>query len=99
MATVHGLDWRRAKWNAFASAYLRLGERVIAKYADEVIVLSRDVQAYFRDVYGRETHLIENGVAPVAYAPAARLPGGGGWRRGAMCCFWRGLCRKRDCTI
>ena len=69
VSTVHGLDWQRAKWNRFASAYLKLGERVLARFADEVIVLSPDVQDYFRQVYGRETNLIENAVAPME--PAA----------------------------
>ena len=87
VATVHGLDWRRAKWNAFASAYLRLGERVIAKYADEVIVLSRDMQTYFREVYGRETHLIENGVAPVAYAPCGEIARRWGLEKGSYVLF------------
>lgn len=32
------------------------------KYADEIIVLSKDVQKYFMDTYGRETHFIPNGV-------------------------------------
>lgn len=62
VATVHGLDWQRAKWNRFASAYLKLGERVIAKYADEVIVLSENVKEYFKTTYGRETTFIENAI-------------------------------------
>ena len=33
-----------------------------AKYADEVIVLSKGVQQYFKDTYGRETKFIPNGV-------------------------------------
>ena len=41
VATIHGLDWQRAKWGRFASMYLKLGERTAAKCADEVIVLSR----------------------------------------------------------
>jgi len=77
VAAVHGLDWRRAKWNAFTSACLKLGERVIAKYADEVIVLSRDMQEYFRTVYGRSTHLIETGSLPWNTRPVMRVPGGG----------------------
>ncbi len=32
------------------------------KYADEVIVLSKGVQDYFKKTYGRETHFIPNGV-------------------------------------
>ncbi len=62
VATVHGLDWQRAKWSRFASFYLRLGERMAARYADEVIVLSRGNQRYFADTYGRETLLIPNGM-------------------------------------
>ena len=34
-----------------------------AKYADEVIVLSRNVQQYFADTYGRQTHYIPNGIS------------------------------------
>lgn len=32
------------------------------KYADEIIVLSKGVQKYFMETYGRETHFIPNGV-------------------------------------
>jgi isoleucyl-tRNA synthetase len=37
---------------------------IMAKYADEIIVLSQSVQDYFREVYHRETVLIPNGVEP-----------------------------------
>ena len=73
VATVHGLDWQRDKWSRFASAYLKLGERVIARFADEVIVLSPAVQEYFRQTYGRETTLIENAVVPVEPAPCQEI--------------------------
>lgn len=62
IATIHGLDHKRAKWGKFASAYILLGEKCAARFADEIIVLSRGVQQYFRDTYGRETVLIPNGV-------------------------------------
>lgn len=73
VATVHGFDWQQAKWGAFASAYLKLGERIIAKYADQVIVLSQNAQTYFQDVYGRRTNLIENGVTPIEYTPCDEI--------------------------
>ncbi len=63
VATIHGLDWQRAKWGNFASGVLKFGEKMAAKHADEVIVLSRNVQQYFRDTYGRETHFIPNGIS------------------------------------
>lgn len=62
VATIHGLDHQRAKWGKFASAYIMLGEKSAVKYADEIIVLSEGVQDYFRNIYGRETKFIPNGV-------------------------------------
>ena len=62
IATIHGIDWQRAKWGDFASKYIKFGERVAAKHADEIIVLSEGVQKYFKDTYGRETVFIPNGV-------------------------------------
>lgn len=63
IATIHGLDHQRAKWGKFARSYIMLGEKCAAKYADEIIVLSKGVQQYFRDTYGRETVFIPNGVS------------------------------------
>ena len=62
VATIHGLDWQRAKWGRFASTYLKFGERTAAKCADEVIVLSRNMQEYFTKTYGRDTRFIPNGI-------------------------------------
>ena len=63
VVTVHGLDWQREKWKSgFASKYIRAGERMAARYADEIVVLSRNVQQYFKSVYNRETKFIPNGV-------------------------------------
>ena len=62
VSTVHGLDWQRAKWGNFASKYIKYGEKVIARRADEVIVLSSNNQKYFLDNYGRKTNFIPNGV-------------------------------------
>lgn len=62
IATIHGIDWQRAKWQGFASRYIRFGEKIAVKYADEIIVLSENVQKYFKDTYGRKTVFIPNGV-------------------------------------
>lgn len=62
IATIHGIDWQRAKWGGFASKYIKFGEKIAAKYADEIIVLSEGVQKYFKDTYGRMTTFIPNGV-------------------------------------
>ena len=62
IVTIHGLDWQRAKWGCVASYVIRKGEKNAVKYADEIIVLSRNVQKYFKEVYGRKTKFIPNGV-------------------------------------
>ena len=62
VVTIHGLDWQRSKWGGFASKYIKFGEKCAAKYADEIIVLSKSVQQYFKETYNRETHFIPNGV-------------------------------------
>ena len=70
VATIHGLDWQRAKWGGFATKFLQFGERCAAKYANEIIVLSDNVQQYFLDTYGRKTVFIPNGIERPEKRPA-----------------------------
>lgn len=65
IATIHGLDWQRSKWNGFATKYLKCGEKMAVRYANEIIVLAQNHEKYFQDVYGRKTHYIGNGVNEV----------------------------------
>ena len=63
VVTIHGIDWQREKWQSgFGSKFIRQGEKNAVKYADEIIVLSKGVQEYFKETDGRETHFIPNGV-------------------------------------
>ncbi|MBR4890448.1 MAG: glycosyltransferase family 4 protein [Clostridia bacterium] len=63
VATVHGLDWQREKWGkGFASKYIKFGEKVMVKCADEIIVLSESAREYFKQNYNRDTVLIHNGI-------------------------------------
>ena len=62
IATIHGIDWARSKWRGFAKKYIKFGEKMAVRYADEIIVLSRGVQGYFKKTYNRETVYIPNGV-------------------------------------
>lgn len=68
IATIHGIDWQRAKWGGLASRYIKFGEWVAVHCADEIIVLSQNVQNYFLENYGRKTVFIPNGISrPVCY--------------------------------
>lgn len=74
IVTVHGLDWQREKWkNGFGAKYIHWGERMAVRFADGIIVLSRNVQAYFRSTYGRETVWIPNGVEQPEIVPAEEI--------------------------
>lgn len=73
VATIHGLDWQRSKWGNFASYVLRFGERQAVKHADEIIVLSHNVQSYFKKTYGRDTIYIPNGITRPNIKPAEKI--------------------------
>lgn len=73
VCTVHGLDHQRAKWGKFASWFIRSGEKNAVKYANEIIVLSRNTQDYFQQNYGRKTCYIPNGVSQPEVLEAKRI--------------------------
>ncbi len=62
VVTIHGLDWQRGKWGGFATKVLKHGEKQAVKYADEIIVLSKNNKQYFRERYHRTTKYIPNGI-------------------------------------
>lgn len=70
VATIHGLDWQRAKWGRLASAYIKMGERAAAIKADGLIVLSKSAQSYFEDAYGCGATFIPNGIGQKRQMPA-----------------------------
>lgn len=71
VATIHGLDWQRAKWGRLASTYIKMGEKTAATKADGLIVLSEGVRHYFTETYGREAVFISNGVDAKGDLPAS----------------------------
>ena len=71
IVTCHGLDWDRPKWKgSFAGTFIKAGERMAVRFADEIIVLSAGMQEYFHSAYGRDTVLIPNGVSEPTYREA-----------------------------
>lgn len=62
IVTVHGLNYKTPKWKGIGAKFIRLGEKITAKYADEIIVLSKEQHDYFINYYNRETTYIPNGI-------------------------------------
>ena len=73
VATIHGLDWQRAKWGKLASAYIKMGEKAAATKADGLIVLSSTAKDYFRSTYGAEAVVIPNGIEARRPLPASEI--------------------------
>lgn len=71
VATIHGLDWQRAKWGRLASTYIKMGEKAAATKADGLIALSEGVRRYFKETYGREAVFIPNGIDAKEALPAS----------------------------
>ncbi len=63
VATFHTQCYVHKKWGKFARAYLKFGELVCNKFADEVITISRTLQKYSQDKYRRVANYIPNGVS------------------------------------
>ena len=61
VVTVQGLDWRRKKWGAIASAVLQLGERAAVSFPNSTITVSRTLQQYLQAQRGAQTSYIPNG--------------------------------------
>jgi len=62
VATFHTLCYLHKKWGFFARFSLKMGERMCCKLSDRVITISRGLQAYALQKYGRKTEYIPNGV-------------------------------------
>lgn len=83
VATIHGLDWQRAKWGKLASMYIKMGEKAAATKADGLIVLSSTAKDYFRSTYGVEASIIPNGIEAKKPLPASEISARWGLQRGS----------------
>lgn len=74
VVTVHGLDWQREKWKGgLGAAFIRAGEKMTVRFADEIIVLSENMGDYFKNTYGKATVRIPNGANRPAIAAAEQI--------------------------
>lgn len=73
VVTVQGLDWRREKWGRGARSVLRLAAWLAVNGPHRTIVVSRELERYYREKYGASTVYIPNGVQDEA--SPIELPG------------------------
>ena len=70
VVTIQGLDWRREKWGRGARAVLRLASRLAVVSPDRAIVVSRELERYYREELDAATSYIPNGVESQPPPPA-----------------------------
>ena len=61
VVNIDGLEWKRAKWNKYAKAFLKFSEKMAVKYADVVVTDNKVIQDYVQSEYGKESELIAYG--------------------------------------
>ncbi|MFT5166908.1 MAG: hypothetical protein ACI8P3_002140 [Saprospiraceae bacterium] len=61
IVNIDGLEWRRPKWNRFAKTFLLFSEKMVCRYADEIITDNRILKEYVKIRYSRDSRLIEYG--------------------------------------
>lgn len=60
--TFHCQDYYHKKWGRFARWYLRLGESVGCRYADQTLVTSQELTAYAAARYDRQAQYMPSGI-------------------------------------
>jgi len=61
VTTLHSFDYYNDKWSAPAKLMLRLGEKSMSFFSDQIIVLTAKMKDYFENKYQRSVNLISNG--------------------------------------
>lgn len=61
VSTLQSKDYEHQKWSRGAKAILRLGEWMMCRFSDSVLVVTRPMQTYVRERYNIEAYFIPNG--------------------------------------
>jgi len=61
IATLQSRDYEHQKWGLFAKLSLKLGERLMCLFADEIVVVTEAMRRYVKEKYGRNSTYIPNG--------------------------------------
>lgn len=63
VVTIHSLDWKRKKWNAFARSFLKLCEFTAVFFPNKTITVSRTLKKYYESRFGKKARYIPNAVS------------------------------------
>ena len=69
----HGLDWQRAKWGAFARAYLKMTDYTTVYFPSLTTVVSKKMKIYYEKISKKDIFYIPNGVGEAKYYPVNEI--------------------------
>ena len=60
----HGHEWERNSWNGLARLFFQLSEKLTFWFANDSTAVSRTLQQYYQDKYGKRVTYIPTGITP-----------------------------------
>ncbi len=63
VVTFHTRDYLNPKWGWFAKFYLKLSEKIMIYFADQIIVVSKNLKDYCQTKYQKKVYYIPNGIS------------------------------------
>ncbi|MGN7223898.1 glycosyltransferase [Curtobacterium flaccumfaciens] len=69
VVNVDGMEWERAKWNRVAKAVFKLGAKLTARWADELVVDAEEIGRRWEAQFGRGGTFIPYGGDPAGPLP------------------------------
>lgn len=61
IVNVDGIEWQREKWGRIAKAVFRIGARFTARFADELVYDSLEIERFWKENFGRTGSFIPYG--------------------------------------
>lgn len=61
VSTLQSRDYEHLKWGSFARLMLKMGERSMCRFSDELIVVTENMRDYIRVMYELDSSVIPNG--------------------------------------
>lgn len=97
VVTVHGLDWKREKWGAFAKIWLRIGSWAAVTFPHRTVVVSKTLKQYYCDEFRQDVIYIPNGVTLPDMSRIRSVENPLGMAKGSYVLFLSRLVPEKGC--
>ena len=96
---IHGLDFNRDKWGKVAKAFLRFSSLTTVWFADKILFVSKQDEAYFKQKFGVDGVFIPNGVTMKERVPPKLIKKKWGLEKDRYILFMARLVKEKGCHL